>query len=455
VDEDRRGWRALPPPLLLALGLTAVRTIAPVVFESDVGSVGASLATLGVDATANALFACGALELARQHTGACRRGLQIATAGWFAALTLHFVWLGVFVMQQYLWPSGDDGWLTVEHDSWFVVEVLPFVGLGLATMRRSRVLALVSVVTAVARHPPPFAARAIWGWLALDAEDGTLLEAMLSLLGIALIAALARMLAPATRMPEPGRAAVGLRRASTALRIQVIAVILDTYSTLFAPARHVGASEVYPLVMVAGLAIHAAAAGWFAVGLLGAARDGALSRAKLVLAGSTSLWAGAVMLAQFLFAYARMYGLGNRWTPTFIEALSFGVPLVALAGIAILAAELGRVFAEHRQEPLEDAGEIGRRRSSFVGLVARSRDQRLWRDTTGQLAWIIVLMLASAVFEGLWPPSAFSGEWEPLTLVAAGCALVALSRIAQLCRAAAEALEHGRGLPAARVIAAS
>ena len=360
-------------------------------------------------------------------------------------------------MQQYLWPSGDDGWLTVERYSWFVVEVLPFVGLGLATMRRSRVLALVSVVIAVARHPPPFAAHAIWGWLSLDSEGRELLEAMLSLLGIAMIAALARMLAPATRMPAPGRATVGLRRAATALRIQMVAVILGTYPTLFAPARHVGASWVYPLAMVAGMAIHAAASGWFAFGLLGAARDGALSRTKLVLAGSTSLWAGAVVLAQFLFAYARGYGLGNRSTRTFIDALSLGVPLVALAGIAILAAELGRVFAEHRQEPLENAEEIGQRRSFFVGLVARSREQRLWRDTTGQLAWIIVLMLASAVIQGgiLSPPSVFFGEQQLLTLAAAGCSLVALIRIAQLCRAAAEALDRGRGLPTARVIGAS
>jgi hypothetical protein len=92
----------------------------------------------------------------------------------------------------------------------------------------------------------------------------------------------------------------------------------------------------------------------------------------------------------------------------------------------------------------------GRRDRECLGVF-------VWRDTTGQLAWIFVLMLASALIQGgiLSPPSIFFGQEQLLTLVAAGCSLVALIRIVQLCRASAEALDRGRGLPAARVIGAS
>jgi len=72
MDKDRHDWRTLPSPLRLALGLTPVQVIAPVVFESGVGLAWGALANLGAEATANALYAYGALELAQRHTGARR-----------------------------------------------------------------------------------------------------------------------------------------------------------------------------------------------------------------------------------------------------------------------------------------------------------------------------------------------------------------------------------------------
>jgi len=52
-------------------------------------------------------------------------------------------------------------------------------------------------------------------------------------------------------------------------------------------------------------------------------------------------------------------------------------------------------LARHRQEPLGKDEAIG----APAGLAARRREDQLWGDATGQRAWIIILMLASAVLQ--------------------------------------------------------
>jgi hypothetical protein len=454
MDDERRGWRALPPPLVLALGLTAVQTVVMVVygvvFEGQYGPpIWVSFANRGAEATENALYAYGAAMLAQRHTGAQRRGLQIAAAAWFAALVLPFGWLAMSVLVWSPWPAREDTWIAVESYSWFAVDLLPAVGLAVATLRRHRVLALASIVIAAVSHPPPFAARAIRGWLALGHQGGRLFWATLALLGLATIAALITTLAPATTMPEPARAAVGLRRAITGLRIQMLAVIVGTFPILFATANHGRGFSLFDLELVTIAAINTAASGWLAVGLLGAARDRALARTKLVVAGAAALWCGAVMLTQLVFLYAALYGASGDWSRVDANTLTREVPLVALAGAALLAAALGPFVARYRQEAPGTTEET----TAFAGLAARAREDQLRRDQRGPLPWIIVLMLASAVIEGWLMTSTTSlVKAEALTLVSAVCSLVALAMIARLCRDAAAALDREPGLPAARLV---
>lgn len=454
MDHERRGWPALPPALRLGLGLALVQTAVMTIYGAMlVGRHGPPpwllLASLGAAATRQALCAYGAAELAQRHTGIQRRGLQLASAGWLAAFVLRFGWLAASVLLRSSGPVRGDVWVTVEQYSGFAVELLPAVGLAIAMAPPVRALGLVIVAVS---HLPPFATRAIGGWLALDRPDRQVLDGTLALFGFLMIATLAVMHAPATPMPEPGRATVGLRRATVGLQIWRIAVIVGTAPMLLALAsRGGGAVALYQLALVGGTAIHAGAFGWLALGLLGAARDGELARARLVVAGAASLWCGAVMLVQLVFRYAAAYGSGDGWGRAFGDALALGVPLIALASVAILASEIGSFVAWHRQEP-HGADEAS---GAFAGSAARRREEQLRRDATGRAVWIILLMLASAAIQGLILPDAGARDHAALLmLLAGGCSLVALTLLVRLCTEAAAVFERAPGLPVARIVSA-
>jgi hypothetical protein len=455
MDEESRGWRTLPPPLVLGLGLAVVE-LAVTAVAIHVGKYGpplwVSLANLGIGAAASALCASGAAELAQRHTGTQRAGLQIAAAAWFAGLALQLLWLGVSVFRRYPWSATDEMWIAVEHYSWFAAELSPIIGWAVAAARRHRTLAGAGVVIAVMSHPPPFVIDAIWTRLALDYQNRTLGHCVLSLLGLVLIAVIAVTLAPATTMPAPGRAAVGLRRAAAALRIRLIAVIAGTLTTMAALTNlgH-GAFAVYKFMLVGGAAINAGAFSWLAFGLLDAARDGALARARLVIAGATALWCSAVAVAQLMFGYAAMYGTGDGWTRGQVDVLALGAPLVSLLGVWILAAELGPIVAAHRLCPPGEDAPAG----PFAGFTARHREEQLRRDPTGRLVWIVLLMLTSVVIQAwLLPKADTRSTTEWLLIMTGGCSVVALTMIARLCSTAAEAFDREPGLPSARVIGA-
>jgi hypothetical protein len=465
MNDERRGWRALPPPLGLGLGLIAVQTVVMAAYTAVfAGPYGAPpsvwISNLGVDAAGSALCAYGAAELAQRSTGTERRGLQIASTAWLAALVMQFVGLGAFVLLRSPWSDHDDGWVTLDGYLWFVIQALPGVGLAVATGRRHRVLALVAGVIAVASHPPPFVLRALWRLPALAGRPIQLLTATLALLGLVMVAVLVVRLAPVITMPAQGRAAAALRRAAVALRIWMIAVIAGTVPLLLGLQGHgAGAFALYKLGLVGGAALHAGASGWLAFGLLGAARAGGLSRGKLVVAGAASLWCGGVMLTKLVFLYASLYGSRGRGSQPDHETLALAVPLVALAGIAMFATEIGSFVGWYRQQPSGN-GEFGKDEAigAFAGLAARHREEQLRRDATGNVVWIILLMLASAGIQG-WisrgTASTDPGDHMRLLMVmAAGCSLVALRLIARLCSEAAQAFDRQPDLPAARVVGA-
>jgi len=462
MDEETRGWRALPPALVLGLGLIAVQTIVMAVYTALFdGPYGAPpsvwISNIGVDASGSALCAYGAAELAQRSTGTERRGFQIASTAWLAALVMQFVWLAAFVLLRSPWSDHDDGWITVERYSWFVVQVLPGIGLAVATERRHRGLAVVGGVIAVVSHPPPFVLRALWSLPALEGKPIKLLAAALSLLGLVMIAVLAVKLAPVTAVPAQGRAAVALRRAAVALRIWMVAVVVGTGPLLVGLTSHgAGAFALYKLGLVGGAAIHAGAFGWLAFGLLGAARAGGLSRGKLVVAGAASLWCGGVMLTKLVFLYASLYGSRGRGAQPDHETLALAVPLVALAGIAIFATEIGSFVGWYRQQPFgKDERGNDEAIGAFAGLAARHREEQLRRDATGKVVWIILLMLASAGIQGWIFRDTDSGDHMALLMaMGAGCSLVALSLIARLCSEAAQAFDREPDLPAARVVGA-
>lgn len=423
MGEENHGWRALPAPLLLGLGLTAVQILLQAGFLMRFVDYqgGMELASTGIDLAASALLAYGAAQLAQHHTGARRRGLQIASLAWVIDLTLQLVWLIGFALWRSSLSTRIEHWITVRQYSWFVVLLLPFIGLAIATMRQHRALAVVSVVIAVVSHPPPFARQVIWNWFGLDLQSGELLSSALSLLQLGMIAVLVVKLVPVATTPGPARAAVGLRRAATGLRIWIIAVILGTFPVLFTLDNYyTGSFMRYKLVLVGGTGIHIAAFGWLAFGLLGAVRDGELARGKLAFASATSLWCGMVMSVQLIYFYAALHG--------YAKVMTLWLPLVAFAGIVSLVTAIGPFVARHRNESLVP-------------------------DATGR--WIIILMGASAAIQGWLLPNADSrASAKLLVIVAALCSVVALAKTARLCSEAATTLDREPGLPAARVISA-
>src|SRR5689334_7300370 len=85
--DDGRGWRALPPALLLGLGLTAA-----CIASKPLGLVAPSVVTFGLGIVADLLCAYGALELAERHTGAACYGLRIAAGAWFVGVVIGLGW---------------------------------------------------------------------------------------------------------------------------------------------------------------------------------------------------------------------------------------------------------------------------------------------------------------------------------------------------------------------------
>jgi hypothetical protein len=429
IDEGR-GWRALPPPLLLGLGLTVLEIVVMTSYDLVVRH-GAPpwlpLAELGGSAVTSTLCAFGVVELADLHVPRTvgRAGLWLAAFGWIATLVLAFLWFAS-VRNLAAWTNGDR-WAAAQQHAWYAVTWLPIVGLALAAwMCGRRALALVGLGVALVGHPPPFALHGI----KLGYQSAVVLDAGFALVRVAVIAVLARALAAGPATPDPARVIRGLGRAAAALWLRVLAVAVSTGVALLAATRAArgGGFAMPNVALVAGAAINAVALCWFAISVLGAARGTTAARYRLVIAGALSMWCASATFAQFLCLYAWRHGGVGRTTEELAVQLPLAIPVVAVVGLALVASEI-------------------------VAVAQRCGARKLYDEAFSRQVGIVVAMLAGAAIQGwIIPTTEALGIAAMLSVLAVGCTLIGLFMAARLCGSAAAVLAAEPALPSARVV---
>lgn len=432
--DDGRGWRALPPALLLGLGLTAV-----CIAMKPLDLVAApSIVAFGLGVVADLLCAYGALEIADRYTGAARYGLRIAAGAWLVGLVIGLGWYAMSVPDiagpcPCKLPSSEPiiALVTVGQGT-SVITLACTIGLAIAAWKRHRVLTIAALVISFASQPPPFIARAIESAIDLGNREVAVLEGVVALLRLAMIAALAAVLAQRVVARSTVDVAVNLRRAAGALRLRALAMLALVGIAVTLPlGQGLAISIVRGSLAVVGVALNAVSFGWLGHALLGAARerDAELGPFPFAITATSSLWCGCVAFAVLPYvAGAPLEGWARAQPTEQATALVLIVPMVALAGLAVLA-------------------------GAIAGFAARRGLDHLHHEAAAQLRGLLVLVGAAVVGEA-WiaqqaRPVAFAlGLLVLATLVSLGAVVM----MAQLCRAAAAAIETASGMPPVRMV---
>lgn len=424
MTDDVRGWRAIPPALMLAFALDLGFLVVRLVFTSS----GArwALAEDGVALAVNALAMFGLIDLARRLSGREGQGLRIAMAGFAGKLAL--VMVGGLVLNFTSWSS--ETIFTVDGYLWFAAKLAVPIGLAIAAWKRAPVLVAVAVVARLADDLPPPLARAFYGWLDLGVQGWFVLDSVLRAVGIVLAIAVVATVARGAPTSEPARAVAGLRRSASALKLRVIAAVVMTGLTLLVIAGKSGegAVSMLKLAMMAGAVINIVAMVLLALGTVEAARSGLgdLPRWPLLLSSVLAMWCVGVLLAQLPYLYRMLYA-GDR-EDDYAQAWSVGLPLIATAGIALIAVAVS-------------------------GLASRRGDDELRAEASGKGAGFVLLMLVSVAIQTWWLPKADSlGVFVGMTLCAAVAGLYATLILAKLCDLAAVAVDREPGLPTAKLV---
>jgi hypothetical protein len=445
----------LPASLVLGLVLTAVQTAAIryVFVTRDLPPSWVWLVDFGVTIAAGTLCALGASELAQRNTGAARRGLQLASAGWLLGVALDLAWR-VMTTLALIPDARLEPWRIAFGYGWCLAAWLPPVGLVIATRGGRRAVAAVCLGLVVVSVRPPFA----WRWLALGRVGSEVFHGACATAVLALIAGLAATLAWAPVVVEPSRGAAGLRRVAAALRLRVIAELAGVVAALLEIAHPYSAAAlmVRKLCWIGGTAVSTIALVWLSRGLLEAARGAQSLRGTLVTAGATLLWCGAVSLAIAVNLYGALYGTGTSFQWKDAEALlALPLPLVAAVGLVmVVLAAAGLATPRPVLDPHpQDVPPHEQVTSGFTRFAARFERERSSRAAGGPL-WIVGLIFASLAIQHYLASEHSSNAARDLAVLAGStCTVVALLLLAALCRRAAAAVDGGQsGLPQARVV---
>jgi len=440
MTEPRCGYRALPPTLVMSLGLGAGQSLIDL-FRDPMTTTGewAHLG-IGVAIAGQVLHVHGTLALSRQTCGVARLGLRIAAVSWIAAAVCFIGWQSACAPANGCLGSQ---WMGVLQYGWFVVGLAYIVGFAIAASTRSVALAVTALVIELATNPPPLLASRMWNALDLSFPNYVRVAALITLLRLAIILVLATIVAVGD-VPDPSRAGIGLRRAAGALRLRALAAVAAPCFVMFAllePSAH-GATSGTPalrIIAFACVAVNAVTFGWFGIALLGTVgRPVAdLRRYRLGLAAALSLWCGGVSAVQLMTALADLSRSGFVSGRTLLvsgrdltASLEGVLPVVTLLSFAIAIVVIGG-FARQR------------------GL------QRLHRAAIGRGAGIVLLLLLSLLGQGWisYHPLA-RGVFVLLAgMGSAACTFIALRLLMRLCGSAAAAIDGTASLPQARLVA--
>ena len=433
--EEQRGWRAVPPALLLGLGawmVLALVRLVHVVASSDVYAVRLNLVAEGTMFAGYLLAALGTYDLSRRLVGREALGLKIAALG-FATLFAVDV---SYTFTSFVERLYDHRWIfDVFNYAYFVPALAVMVGLAVALWQVHKGFAVVLLVIAVATHPPQFLQEPLYGWLDLGGHrEFWLFDLCVRFVRLAAILWAVLAIARGTTQPHRVLAADGMRSAAKALWLRLIAAVSVGLLTLIVLAGKggQGSLEVLKLAMVSAAVLNIIALAMFGLGAVRGARAevGELPRWLLLVGGGTALWGAGVTLAQLPWLYRSLYKGDSMGGPfeEYAQVLSIALPVVVTAGVAIVAFAIGSYG--NRSGNSELAAQAQSKGAGFVALT----------------------LVAIAIQIWMLPKASSLSSFVMLSLLAAVAAFVGSAMMATLCSRTAAVLEGEPSLPTAKVV---
>jgi len=432
MSDDKRGWRALPPVLVMAIVLQVAAAAYYAVWRlAEPGEhwfARAMLTSRGIHFAIDLMAIVGVFELARRSTGRTRAAL---TGAWIAfavgsVVSISFDW--VFT----LWAPGIDSsfdkvWLALSYVG-YGIDMVAAICLAVAVLPKLPI-AIGGFVLLAIGHPPPI----VYGWIG-DGRAASLTFNIGAELAFAVGFALLAITCASAGTTESRRAVAGLRQVGGALKLRVAAALCGTGLLLLVMMSHSGgdgALGVVKLAMMSAAVLNFVAQMMMSFGAMNGASAELpdLPRWAMAVAAALALWAAGVMAAQLPHLYEVLYGHEHdSWGGNYAEALATALPLVVTAAVGIVAGAIG-------------------------ALAARRGDEQLRTHASGKGVGFVALMLASiGITAWVLPDAKSEGGLIGIMFCAAGCGLWAMILGARLCSLGADAIDAEPGLPAAKIV---
>lgn len=423
-----KSWRNLPPALLAMFAIEALSLIITTALElkhyDGPSAERFELIERGMWLTADVLGAFGTLALARRVTGAAAKGFRIVAAGFVLSLAAQFAWDVIWTVHS----TGNFETMSKANQwTWFVVKLVPFVGIAVATMASHRRIAVAAVVIAILADPPAILAPHLWGWLVRGVTSQVLLLEAMRVASLALLAVAAIAIAPEP-YPAPSTDAVpGLHAIASGLWLRVIAAVsfAGLLLMLMLGKAGEGAESIFKLATISVVIVNAISFFVVARGALRTlVRD--MPTTWMLLGGVANLWCLGVALAQLPPTYEMLYG---RFDGSSIrdraQGLAVIAPLVAIAAVAMIAIAISGFAAK------------------------RGLDELRTEAQSKGLGFVTLMVAAIGIQQWLLPEQTSEGSVMFFLVAAAVCSLFATAMMARLCTRAADSLPAETPLPTA------
>ena len=424
-----RSWRNLPPALVamfaLSLASILISTVYDLTHEITEISTRFDLAMRGFWLATDVLEIFGALVLARRLTGLAATGLRVVAAGAALGLANMLAW-DLYTTFQ---PHWDFATVT-KVSQWisFVIRLVPLAGLAVAAAPAHRRLVVAVVIVALVTDPLPTLAPHMFGWIT-SWKLQMMMYTVFHLAWLAVFGAVALALAPEPYPAPPSDAAPGFHAIAAGLWLRVIAAVSFAgvmLLVMFGKSGD-GAFGVFKLATISVAVVNAISFFIVARGALTLlVRD--VPPLWATLGAVANLWCLGVTVAQLPSTYHLLYGLADSYAGSLQDHaldLSVAAPLVAVAAIAMLAA-------------------------AIAGFAAnRGLDQLRAEAQSKGVGFVILMVAAIAIQEGVLPEQTSEGSVMFFLVAAAVCALFATAMMARLCTRAADSLHAETPLPTA------
>jgi hypothetical protein len=422
----------LPAALILGLALELLSTLLYVVIvvaKRDPFGTRFQLTNEGIGIASDALMMSGAFVLARTLTGPAASGARLVAGLLAARLAIVVAWAAMdcylFTGHEASIPESIYTVMQWVHAGIAIGIVLGWIlAAGGFAMRAP--LAIPALLLAAVAHAPRMLAEPLTDLFGKSAIVFPLIHVALAGLVIALAITATR---DARAVAAPEAAAAGLRAASSALWLRVIAAIsIVGLSLLLVGGGGSHGQGLLKVVLLVGQLVNVSALAWFGFGALKIAGSEApdLPRYQFAIGGALSLWSASVMLVQTPWLCEMLFGRGSFGAES-ARMLEIATPLVAAAGVLFVV--IGISGAASRRGLSEVSERAGSRGAAFVALT-----------------------LANILLQTLVLPAVSTMPGFVLaTLAIAVAGFVAIVQIAKLCSSAADQLDLEPGLPRAIV----